>query len=89
MNVSLAMTAALYGSTVVNHMQVTGLTKDASGKLNGARVKDVIPGKSGPEAEEFTVRKYGRARYQGDSGSQLWCPRHPSRILQSCRHGFD
>ncbi|GIK02654.1 mitochondrial glycerol-3-phosphate dehydrogenase [Aspergillus viridinutans] len=59
MNVSLAMTAALYGSTVVNHMQVTGLTKDETGKLNGARVKDLIPGKSGQETEEFTVRAKG------------------------------
>lgn len=53
------MTAALYGSTVVNHMEVTGLTKDASGKLDGARVKDLIPGKNGQEAEEFTVRAKG------------------------------
>ncbi|KAJ5563856.1 FAD dependent oxidoreductase-domain-containing protein [Penicillium frequentans] len=59
MNVSLAMTAALYGSTVVNHMEVTGLTKDASGKLNGARLKDVIPGKDGEEAQEFTIRAKG------------------------------
>jgi glycerol-3-phosphate dehydrogenase len=41
MNVSIAMTAALYGASVVNHMEVTGLTKDASGKLNGAVVRDV------------------------------------------------
>lgn len=59
MNVSLAMTAALYGSTVVNHMQVTDLTKDASGKLNGARVKDLIPGKNGEQEEEFTIRAKG------------------------------
>ncbi|KAJ5281944.1 FAD dependent oxidoreductase-domain-containing protein [Penicillium angulare] len=59
MNVSLAMTAALYGSTVVNHMEVTGLTKDASGKLSGARVKDVIPGLDGQETEEFTIRAKG------------------------------
>ncbi|KAE8379473.1 FAD dependent oxidoreductase-domain-containing protein [Aspergillus bertholletiae] len=59
MNVSLAMTAALYGSTVVNHMQVTGLTKDASGKLNGARVKDIIPGKNCQEEGEFTIRAKG------------------------------
>ncbi|GIJ84141.1 mitochondrial glycerol-3-phosphate dehydrogenase [Aspergillus pseudoviridinutans] len=59
MNVSLAMTAALYGSTVVNHMQVTGLTKDETGKLNGARVKDLIPGKNGQETEEFTIRAKG------------------------------
>ncbi|GFF26181.1 glycerol-3-phosphate dehydrogenase, mitochondrial [Aspergillus udagawae] len=59
MNVSLAMTAALYGSTVVNHMQVTGLTKDETGQLNGARVKDLIPGKNGQEAQEFTIRAKG------------------------------
>ncbi|KAJ5226661.1 Glycerol-3-phosphate dehydrogenase [Penicillium citrinum] len=59
MNVSLAMTAALYGSTVVNHMEVTGLTKDADGKLCGAKVKDVIPGKNGQKPEEFTIRAKG------------------------------
>lgn len=59
MNVSLAMTAALYGSTVVNHMEVTGLTKDASGKLCGARVRDCIPGKDGQEAEEIPIRAKG------------------------------
>jgi glycerol-3-phosphate dehydrogenase len=59
MNVGLAMTAALYGSTVVNHMEVTDLTKDASGKLNGARVKDLVPGKNGDEAQEFNVRAKG------------------------------
>lgn len=59
MNISLAMTAALYGSTVVNHMQVTGLNKDESGKLTGARVQDVIPGRNNQEAEEFTVQAKG------------------------------
>ncbi|KAL3459968.1 FAD dependent oxidoreductase-domain-containing protein [Aspergillus heterothallicus] len=59
MNVSLAMTAALYGSTVVNHMEVTGLEKDASGKLNGARLRDCIPGKDGQEAEEITIKAKG------------------------------
>ncbi|THC93405.1 hypothetical protein EYZ11_007131 [Aspergillus tanneri] len=59
MNVSLAMTAALYGGTVVNHMRVTGLTKDASGKLNGAQLKDVISEKNGQEADEFTIRAKG------------------------------
>ncbi|KAJ5909161.1 Glycerol-3-phosphate dehydrogenase [Penicillium taxi] len=59
MNVSLGMTAALYGSTVVNHMEVTGLTKDASGKLNGAVLKDIIPGKDGQETQEFTIRAKG------------------------------
>lgn len=59
MNVSLAMTAALYGATVVNHLEVTGLEKDASGKLNGARVKDLVQEKNGKKAEEFTIRAKG------------------------------
>ncbi|RDW76210.1 glycerol-3-phosphate dehydrogenase GUT2 [Aspergillus mulundensis] len=59
MNVSLAMTAALYGSTVVNHMEVTGLTKDTSGKLNGARLRDCIPEKDGQQAEEIPIRARG------------------------------
>lgn len=50
------MTAALYGSTVVNHLEVTGLEKDASGRLNGARVKDLIREKDGQKPEEFTIR---------------------------------
>jgi glycerol-3-phosphate dehydrogenase len=59
MNVSLAMTAALYGSTVVNHMEVTSLTRDESGKLNGAKVKDLVTEKNGRKAEEFTIRAKG------------------------------
>lgn len=54
MNVSLATTAAYYGATVLNHVEVTGLEKDANGKLCGARVKDLLDG-SGP----FTVRAKG------------------------------
>ena len=59
MNVSLAMTAALYGSTVVNHMEVTALVKDANGKLNGARVKDLVQEKDGKPAKEFVIRAKG------------------------------
>ena len=59
MNVSLAMTAALYGATVVNHMNVTSLEKDADGKLCGAKVKDLVQEKNGRKAEEFTIRAKG------------------------------
>ncbi|KAI9658539.1 MAG: mitochondrial glycerol-3-phosphate dehydrogenase [Trizodia sp. TS-e1964] len=59
MNVSLAMTAALYGATVVNHIEVTGLEKDEAGKLIGARVKDLIPGKNGKSTNEFCIRAKG------------------------------
>ncbi|KAL8948831.1 MAG: hypothetical protein Q9222_005015 [Ikaeria aurantiellina] len=59
MNVSLAMTAALYGATVVNHVEVTGLEKDADGKLIGARVKDRVDEKNGRKAQEFSIRAKG------------------------------
>lgn len=59
MNVSLAMTAALYGATVVNHVEVTGLTKDANGRLNGAIVKDRVQESNGQKSEEFKIRAKG------------------------------
>ncbi|KAK3176744.1 hypothetical protein OEA41_008069 [Lepraria neglecta] len=59
MNISLAMTAALYGTTVVNHIEVTGLEKDATGKIDGARVKDLVQEKDGKKAQEFTIKAKG------------------------------
>ena len=59
MNVSLAMTAALYGSTVVNHLEITGLEKDANGKLIGARAKDLVQEKNGKKATEFSIKAKG------------------------------
>ena len=59
MNVSLAMTAALYGTTVVNHVEVTSLEKDANGRLCGARVKDLVQDRNGKGAEEFSIRAKG------------------------------
>lgn len=59
MNVSLAMTAALYGATVANHVEVIGLEKDSNGILCGARLKDLIPEKNGKQSEEFTIRAKG------------------------------
>lgn len=59
MNVSLAMTAALYGATVINHMEVTGLEKDEQGRLNGARVKDLVPERNGKASSEFSVKARG------------------------------
>lgn len=59
MNVSLAMTAALYGATVVNHIEVTDLTKDENGMLTGAKVKDCIAERNGQDAPEFQIRAKG------------------------------
>ena len=103
MNVSLAMTGALYGSTIVNHVEVTGLTRDADGRLNGARVKDLIPERDGQVAPEFAIRAKGIINATGpytDSirkmdepnvqeivAPQFRCPHHPSRLLQSHKNG--
>lgn len=61
MNVALALTASLYGATVVNHVEVTALEKDANGKICGAKVRDVVAGINGEAdaAKEFTVRAKG------------------------------
>ncbi|KAI4242272.1 MAG: hypothetical protein L6R40_004143 [Gallowayella cf. fulva] len=59
MNVSIAMTAALYGATVVNHVEVTNLEKDANGKLIGARVKDRVQEKNGEKPQEFSIKAKG------------------------------
>jgi len=59
MNVSIAMTAALYGATVVNHMEVTALSKDSNGRLIGATVKDRIPEFNGKKPDQFTIKAKG------------------------------
>ncbi|KAF6821645.1 Glycerol-3-phosphate dehydrogenase, mitochondrial 1 [Colletotrichum sojae] len=56
MNVSIGMTAALYGATVVNHMEVTSLQKDAEGKLCGAIARYLVARKTGKEVEDVVVR---------------------------------
>ncbi|KPI43548.1 Glycerol-3-phosphate dehydrogenase, mitochondrial [Cyphellophora attinorum] len=62
MNVSLALTAALYGATTVNHMEVTGLEKDKSGRICGAKVRDLLSDTAGEDAassSNFTIRARG------------------------------
>lgn len=56
MNVSIAMTAALFGATVANHTEVTGLLKDDNGKVCGATVKDRIAERNGQSGEDITVK---------------------------------
>lgn len=59
MNVSIATTAALYGATVVNYLEVVGLEKDANGRLSGARVKDLIDDRNGKTPREFSIKAKG------------------------------
>ncbi|KAF4952834.1 hypothetical protein FGADI_6423 [Fusarium gaditjirri] len=56
MNVSIVMTAALYGATVINHAEATGLIKNGGGNLCGAIVRDLVSVKDGRPAEVITVR---------------------------------
>ncbi|KAK5988713.1 Protein TISP38 [Cladobotryum mycophilum] len=56
MNVSIAMTAALYGATVANHTEVTSLLKDQNGRLCGATVRDLVAERDGHKTEEITIR---------------------------------
>lgn len=58
MNISLAMTAALYGATLVNHCEVTGLEKNANGQLCGAKVKDLVAERDGKK-DEFSIKAKG------------------------------
>lgn len=43
--VTLAVTAARAGATVLNHAEVTGLIKDAKGQVTGATVRDLQSGR--------------------------------------------
>ena len=59
MNVSIAMTSVLYGATVANHAEVTGLLKDPEGRVCGAKVRDLIAerdGQSQGEDGDISVR---------------------------------
>lgn len=59
MNVSLATTAALYGATVVNHMEAMELKKHPDGKVWGATVRDnmaVTNGENPGPNTDVTIR---------------------------------
>ncbi|KAI1071002.1 hypothetical protein LB507_010958 [Fusarium sp. FIESC RH6] len=81
MNVALAMTAAHYGGTVLNHVEVTGLEKDASGKINGATVRDVLASKNGDSANAapFKVRAKGVVNATGPFTDAIHQMDDPSR----------
>ncbi|KAJ9653858.1 mitochondrial glycerol-3-phosphate dehydrogenase [Neophaeococcomyces mojaviensis] len=59
MNVGIATTAALYGATVVNHMEVTELNKNVDGQLCGAVCKDLIAESNGKPVSPVRIRAKG------------------------------
>jgi glycerol-3-phosphate dehydrogenase len=81
MNVALAMTAAQYGATILNHVEVTGLEKDAGGKISGAQVRDVLAAKNGDSAnaESFKVRAKGVVNATGPFTDAIHQMDDPSR----------
>ncbi|KAI0181854.1 FAD dependent oxidoreductase-domain-containing protein [Hypoxylon sp. FL1284] len=56
MNVSIAMTAAVYGATTLNHAEVTGLMKNENGRLCGAQMKDLISERNGKKSDPISVK---------------------------------
>jgi glycerol-3-phosphate dehydrogenase len=57
MNVALAMTAAQYGATMLNHAEVTKLEKDSNGRICGARIKDIVAGRNSSDEEHVIYAK--------------------------------
>ncbi|ROT35229.1 glycerol-3-phosphate dehydrogenase [Sodiomyces alkalinus F11] len=82
MNVSLALTAAIYGVSVVNHAEVTALEKDASGKIRGARVRDVMASREedGHASTSFSVRAKGVINATGPFADAIEKMDDPSRM---------
>lgn len=75
MNVSLALTAQLYGATVLNHVEVTGLDKDQNGRIRGATLRDVLG-----DDKEFTVRAKGVINATGPFTDAVERMDDPSRM---------
>lgn len=87
-NVSLALTAMLYGATVVNHVEVTSLEKDAAGRIVGARVRDTLDENSSNDdaSSSFTIRAKGVINATGpftDGIERMDNPAKPSMISPS------
>ncbi|KAI6006468.1 FAD dependent oxidoreductase-domain-containing protein [Pisolithus marmoratus] len=80
MNVALIMTAVKLGATVANYCGVTGLHKNADGKLIGAKVRDQLTGR------EFDVRVKGIINATGpyaDTLLKLNSPDHKNIVRPS------
>ncbi|OAA63451.1 FAD dependent oxidoreductase [Niveomyces insectorum RCEF 264] len=78
-NVSLALTAMLYGATAVNHVEVVGLEKDAGGRICGARVRDVLNDDASSPADSFVVRAKGVINATGPFTDALEHMDNPAR----------
>jgi glycerol-3-phosphate dehydrogenase len=65
MNVMLALTAAYYGASIANHVQVLKLLKDSNNKLCGAEVEDTLTG------NKWTIKAKGIINATGPFVDQI------------------
>ncbi|KAF7547519.1 hypothetical protein G7Z17_g7665 [Cylindrodendrum hubeiense] len=79
MNIALAITASLYGATVLNYVEVTGLEKGPDGKINGAKMRDTLASSNGNSGKEFTVRAKGVINATGPFADAVEHMDDPSR----------
>lgn len=56
MNITLAVTAALYGATLANYVEVTGFVKNSAGTITGVKAKDAILTREGKKSPEFAIK---------------------------------
>ncbi|RPB25952.1 DAO-domain-containing protein [Terfezia boudieri ATCC MYA-4762] len=70
MNVALAMTSALYGATVVNHMEVTQLLKDSFGQITGVKVQNCLPPTTTPTVTSVKKSFFSSSFPSSQSSSQ-------------------
>jgi len=78
--ISLAITAAEHGATVINYAGVTAIKKDASGAANGVSIRDV---ESGKEIEVFGKVIVNATGPQADAVRRLDQPNAESIVAPS------
>lgn len=71
MNVALAMTSALYGATVVNHMEVTELLKDETGRIKGVKVRDMLSDSAGKSGKKGIFGNTNPAQSTSPSSEEI------------------
>ena len=77
MSLAIALTAARYRPTVVNHCEATQLVNNDEGKLCGVKVKDQLSGKESNVKAKCIINATGpfidSIRLMNDSSSQKLC----------------
>lgn len=90
MNLAIALTAARYGATVVNHCAVVDLIKDERGKLSGVKIRDELSGKKSSVLAKCIINATGpfidSIRLMDNPSSKKLC--HPSAGVHITLPGY-